>query len=348
MLTHTMPGQVVISPSNILQTGLSFWNAKVLITAVNLDLFTILADGSRTGEEIKDILGLHERGLYDFLDALVAMRFLYREGNGKAGRYCNMLETDVFLDKNKPSYVGGILAMANNRLFSHWNNLEEGLRTGKPQNEVKANGKMVFDALYSNETLLKQFLAAMSSVQRANFATFAQQFDFAGYNTHCDIGGADGELSMQVATYRPALQTSTFDLPKATAIALQNLAEKGFGDKVHAVSGDFFSDELPKADVITMGNILHDWDLEQKKMLIRKAYDALPAGGAFVAIENVIDDARKENVFGLLMSLNMLIETYGGFDYTAADFTGWAKEAGFKHIKIMHLVGPSSAMIAYK
>jgi O-methyltransferase domain len=115
------------------------------------------------------------------------------------------------------------------------------------------------------------------------------------------------------------------------------------------VSGDFLVDDLPAADVITMGNILHDWDLDKKKLLIRKAYDALPDGGALIAIENVIDDARRENAFGLLMSLNMLIEFgQGGFDYTGADFREWCSEAGFQSFDLIPLTGPTSAAIAYK
>ena len=120
-------------------------------------------------------------------------------------------------------------------------------------------------------------------------------------------------------------------------------------DRITVVSGDFLVDDLPPADVVTMGNILHDWDLEKKKLLISKAYAALPDGGAFIAIENVIDDARREHVFGLLMSLNMLIEFgEGGFDYTGADFREWCSEAGFTRFDLIPLTGPTSAAIAYK
>ena len=96
-----------------------------------------------------------------------------------------------------------------------------------------------------------------------------------------------------------------------------------------SVPGDFFKEPLPKADVVLMGHILHDWDLPTKKMLIKKAFDALPRGGALVVYEAIIDDDRSKNAFGLMMSLNMLIETPGGFDYTGADCAGWMKEAGF-------------------
>ncbi|MEX6690699.1 methyltransferase [Danxiaibacter flavus] len=348
MLTQTTSAQVVITPASILETGLSFFSSKVLLTAVNLHLFTSLAESSKTGTQIKEALGLQERGLYDFLDALVALKFLYREGTGTEAKYCNTLETDVFLDKKKSSYVGGLLEMCNNRLFPFWNDLEEGLKTGLPQNEAKIHGAGIFEKLYEDESKLEEFMGAMTGVQRSNFIAFARSFDFSKYKTHVDIGGASGELSIQIATFNPGIHSTTYDLPPVARVAQRNIDASGVSDRVKTAVGNFFTDAFPKADLITMGNILHDWNLEEKKMLIGKAYDALPEGGAFIVIENIIDDERKENAFGLLMSLNMLIETPGGFDYAAKDFAGWAKEAGFKEITKIQLGGPASALVAYK
>ena len=117
---------------------------------------------------------------------------------------------------------------------------------------------------------------------------------------------------------------------------------------MQTAAGDFFAEPLPKADVITMGLILHDWNLDRKMHLIKAAYDALPEGGALIAIENIIDDARRENAFGLLMSLNMLIEFGDAFDFTGADFDGWCKEVGFSDTEVVPLAGPASAAIAHK
>ena len=144
------------------------------------------------------------------------------------------------------------------------------------------------------------------------------------------------------------MRCTSFDLPVVAPIAERTIEAAGLSDRVKAASGDFFADPLPKADVITMGMILHDWNLERKMQLIAAAYDALPDGGAFIVIENLIDDARRENAFGLMMSLNMLIEFGDAFDYTGADFAGWCKEAGFNEAEVMPLAGPASAGIAYK
>ena len=338
----------MVDPMHILQTGMGFFGSKTLLTAVKLELFTILASRPLSGHQIKTELGLQERGLYDFLDALVALGFLQRTGYKDSAVYSNSSDSDLFLDKCKLSYVGGILEMANNRLYPFWNYLEEGLKTGTPQNEIRTGRTTLFEEIYTDKAKTREFVNAMGGVQTGNFIRFAESFDFSNYHTLCDIGGAGGQLSAHVTLHNPHMKCISFDLQAVVPIALENMSKMGIADKVEIRAGDFFNDPFPTADVITMGNILHDWNTEEKKLLISKAYKALPKGGSLVVIENIIDDERRENAFGLLMSLNMLIETAGGYDFTGADFAGWAKEAGFERTRIMHLTGPSSAAVAVK
>lgn len=337
-----------IDPSKIMQIGMGFWASKTLLTAVNLGLFSHLANGTMTGEEIQNKLGLNNRSLFDFLDTLVALGFLHRTGLKEKAVYSNADDSALFLDKNKPSYIGGILEMSNNRLYPFWNDLEEALKTGKPQNETKNGGKSLFEAIYANEDRLREFIHGMGGVQAGNFMKLAHDFDFSKYNTLCDVGGSGGNLSIHIAKNNSHIKCISFDLPPVGPIAKENVEFLGLSDRIEIHSGDFFIDELPRADVITMGNILHDWSANDKLTLIKKAYDALPEGGAFIVIENIIDDERNKNVFGLMMSLNMAIETDEGFDFTASDFNQWAKEAGFNRIEVMPLTGPSSAVIAFK
>jgi hypothetical protein len=337
-----------LDPGHIMQTATAFWASKVLLTAVELDLFTVLGDGKMTAVNLGKKLGLHPRGTYDFFDALVALKFLDRDGNGAEGTYKCTPQTAAFLNKKSHSYIGGLPEMLNSRLFGFWNNLGSALKTGQPQNETRHGGKSVFEALYSNEASLGAFLDAMTGFQAANFAQLAEKFDFSKYKSVSDIGGALALLSRIVGTRHQHLNFNSFDLPPVLPLAQKHIKAAGMEGKIKAIAGDFFKDELPKADVITMGNILHDWNLENKKILIRKAYDALPEGGAFIAIENLIDDARRENAFGLLMSLNMLIEFGDAFDYTGANFREWCSEAGFKRFEIISLTGPTSAAVAYK
>jgi hypothetical protein len=337
-----------VTPDKIMQIGMGFWASKTLLTAVNMGLFTYLAQNPISGNEIRKVLGLNERSLYDFLDTLVALGFLNRKGLKESAIYSNTAETDLFLDKNKLSYIGGILEMSNNRLYPFWNDLEEGLKTGKPQNETKNGGAPIFEAIYANEESLKEFLHAMGGVQMGNFMKLTEAFDFSNYNTVCDIGGSGANLSIHLAKRHQHLSCMSFDLPPVTPVATDNINHMGLGGRVTAVSGDFFVDDFPEADVITMGNILHDWGTEDKIMLINKAYKALPKDGALIVIENIIDNERRQNAFGLMMSLNMAIETEEGFDFTFSDFDGWAKQVGFETTMIMPLAGPSSAVIAIK
>lgn len=337
-----------IDPSKIMQIGMGFWASKTLLTAVNLELFTHLSTEELSGLDIKERLGLHQRGLYDFLDTLVALGFLKRSGLLESAMYSNSEDTDLFLDKNKQSYVGGILEMSNNRLYPFWNTLEDGLKTGMPQNETKSGGVPIFEVLYTNQSKLSEFLRAMGGIQMGNFIALAKEFDFSNYSSLCDIGGAGGYLAAQVALNNEHMKCISFDLPPVEPIALENINTMGLNDWVSIHSGDFFKDDIPKADVITMGNVLHDWGTQDKKMLIKKAYEALPQGGALIVIENIIDDNRSENAFGLMMSLNMLIETSAGYDFTAADFDRWAKEIGFSQTSAIPLTGPSSAVVAIK
>jgi hypothetical protein len=332
----------------IMRTAFGFWESKVLLTAVEMDLFTLLGPGSMTAKEIEKKLSLHPRGTYDFLDALVSMGFLDREGDGPGGLYKNTETTRHFLDKNGDSYVGGILEMLNTRLFKYWDDLGDALRTGQPQNEIKHSRKSMFEELYADIPRLEQFMGAMTGLSRQNFIALAQKFDFSRYRTLCDVGGAAGVLSIAVAEKHRNLACTSFDLPVVEPIAKRSIERAGMSDRIKTASGDFFKDPLPKADVITMGMILHDWNLEKKKHLIRSAYEALPPKGAFIAVENIIDDARRENTFGLLMSLNMLIEFGDAFDFTGADFREWCGEAGFREFEVLHLIGPCSAAIAYK
>lgn len=333
-----------VTPEHIVQVGLGFWASKTLLSAVEMELFTEVARRPGTLEDLGGRLGLHPRSAADFLDALVALGFLQRAD----GIYTNAPAADLFLDKHKPSYIGGMLEMCNARLFGFWNHLTEGLRTGQPQNEAKHGGESLFAALYADPARLKGFLKAMTGLSRGANLAIARQFPWTQYRSFVDVGTAQGDLAVQVALANPHLTGAGFDLPEVGPIFEEYAAQSGVADRVRFTPGDFFNDALPSTDVVMMGHILHDWDLAEKKMLIRKAYDALPAGGAFIAYDAIIDDDRRRNVFGLLMSLNMLIETQGGFDYTGADCMGWMREAGFRETRVEHLVGPDSMVVGIK
>jgi hypothetical protein len=336
-----MPKQ--LSADRIIELGIGFMASKTLLSAVELGLFTQLASGPMKEEALRARLGLHTRSARDFFDSLVALGLLRKRN----GRYSNTAETDRFLDREKPEYVGGVLEMFGARLYRFWGSLTEGLRTGKPQNEIKA-GEDLFDALYGDPEALKAFCKAMTGRSLMAARAIAKKFPWRRYQTFADLGTAEGALPAEVALAHKHLNCIGFDLPPVRPVFEEYVASRGVADRVRFQPGDFFKDSMPRAQVLSMGAILHDWDFDQKRALIRKAHEAIPDGGAFIVFEWLIDDARGKRVPALMMSLNMLIETQGGFDFTGADCRRWMRDAGFSRTRVEHLAGPVWMVIGIK
>ena len=333
-----------VTPDAIMQLGTAFWGSKTLLSAIELGVFAQLANGGALEcEALRERLGLHPRSAKDFFDALVALGMLDRDD----GRYANTAATELFLDPAKPSYVGGILEMMNARLYGFWGSLTEALRTGAPQNEAK-DGENFFEALYADRQRLAQFARAMSATSLGTAQAIAAKFPWQDHGRVIDIGCAEGAVPVQIALAHEHITGGGFDLPALEPIFNDYIARFGLDERLRFTAGDFFADPLPEADVLVMGHILHDWDLDEKRLLLQKAHDALPDGGALIVYEAIIDDERRSNAFGLLMSLNMLIETPGGFDYTGADCIAWMQEMGFRESYVEHLVGPNSMVVGIK
>jgi SAM-dependent methyltransferase len=331
------------SPDAILQLGFGFWGSKALLSAVELGVFTTLAETSADLETLRSRLGLHPRSARDFLDALVALGMLERQD----GRYANTPATEAFLDRAKPSYLGGILEMANARLFRFWADLTEGLRTGRPQNETKTGGSF-FEQLYADPARLRGFARAMTALSMGSIIAIGERFPWSGYRTVADIGCAEGGLGVHLARRHPHLTGVGLDLPALGPVFQEHVAAAGLADRLRFQAANFLVDELPAAEVLVFGHVLHDWGLDTKRLLIGKAYRALPEGGAIICYDAIIDDERRHNAFGLLMSLNMLIELPGGFDYTGTQCQQWLREAGFHRTYVEHLAGPESMVVGIK
>jgi len=337
-----MAGQV--THDRIMQLAIGFWASKTFLSAVELGVFGAVADGALTLPELRKRLGLHERSARDFFDALVAMGLLLRD---EAGRYSNSEEAELYLNPAKPGYMGGLIEMFNARLYGFWGSLTEALRTGEPQNETKKGGDL-FAALYADTDRLEGFLRAMGAQSLPVARTMAEVLPWKDVRTVFDIGTAQGCVPVELARAHPHLTGGGFDLPAVAPVFSRYVASHGMSERLRFVPGNFFVDDLPRADVLIMGMILHDWNLSTKRMLIKKAYEALEPGGSLIVYEFLIDDARRKHLPGLLMSLNMLIESRGGFDYTGADCIGWMNEAGFTDCRVVPLTGPHSAVIAKK
>jgi hypothetical protein len=327
----------------ILEVATSFWAAKTLLSAVELGVFTELGQGPAPLASLQQRLNLHARAARDFLDALVALGFLAREGNV----YSNAPEAAEFLDRAQPTYIGGLLEMCNDRLYQNWGRLTDALRSGEPQ--VGASERRdPFDALYSSAESLRSFLSAMTGISRPLARAIARKFPWQRYTTMFDIGTAQGCLPVEIALAHPHITGGGMDLAKVGPLFNDFVRENGLSDRLRFVQGDMFEDPWPSAQVFTLGHILHDWGLERKQALVRRAYEALPPGGALLVYDAMIDDDRRHNVFGLLMSLNMLLETHDGFDYTPTQYRGWLADAGFTNIRSESLPGNETMMVGTK
>jgi SAM-dependent methyltransferase len=332
-------------PDGLFQLAQGFMASKTFLAAVDLELFTVLARGPLDVAGVRAALGLHPRAVRDFLDTLVALGVLERE----EGRYRNGAAAAAYLDRTRAGYLGGFFTMLNRRLWQYWGRLEDGLRTGQPQNEARdADGKVLFDAIYAEPERLQLFLESMTGVSLPSAQALAERLPWERWATVADLGCAQGGVPVTLAVRHPHLRAIGFDLPAVEPVFRAYAAANEVEDRVDFVPGSFFTDPLPRAEVLVMGHILHDWNLDEKRQLVRRAYDALPEGGALVVYDAMIDDDRRTHAPGLLISLTMLIETPGGFDYTHADGIGWLREAGFRDVRAEPLAGIDSMVVGFK
>jgi hypothetical protein len=332
-----------ITPDRIIELGEAFRASKTLLSAVELSVFTALADGPLNLEALRDRVGLDARGVSDFLDALVALGVLVRQPDG---RYANSADTDLYLDRNKPTYVGGVLESSIDRTYVVWGSLTAALRTGKPQCDKSMVGN--FGPLYADEASLEAFVSTMTARTRPVAKALASQFPWANHSTLIDIGGSQGCLPVEIALAHPHIIGGAFDLPPLEPLFDRHVRQQGLASRLRFYPGDFFNGPLPRADVLVIGRVLHNWDLATKMMLLKKAYDALPPAGALIVYERLIDDERRVNADGLLSSLQMLITSPGGFNFTGTDCIGWMCEIGFRDMRVEPLTADQSMVVGIK
>jgi O-methyltransferase domain/Dimerisation domain len=327
----------------ILRLAYGYRETKALLSAVELGVFTALGDDAVEFEALRHKVGVHTRGARDFFDALVAMGLLDRDAKG---RYCNMPDTARYLDRNKPTYQGYELEFINASLYAKWSGLSASLKSGEPQMETDRSGP--YARRYGNRQALEQFAAAMTASTMPIAAALTIKFPWQQYRTFVDIGCAEGCLPVRLVQEFNNLTGIGFDLPPMEPVFDAYVAKHCMTDRISFHPGDFLQAGFPSANVLIMGRVLHNWDLDIKKLLLRKAYDALPSGGCLIVYERFIDDERKASAIGLLASLNMLLMTPGGFDFTAADCRDWLKETGFSIFQIDTLTGDQGMVVGIK
>jgi hypothetical protein len=315
----------------VLRMARSFYPSQLLLNAVQLGVFTALGEGPATGEQLRERLDLHPRAARDFFDALVAHELLVRNGE----LYSNCATADLHLNQNKPdSYLGGFFSTTA-KIYPLWGNLADSLRTGKPQ----VNQDHIFEIYQGPVEEQREFFDTMAGVTRMVAPDVVRALDWSRYKSVVDVGGSTGTLSAEIARAHPHLQTTCLDLPLIKPHFEDKIARLGLAGQVEFHSCDFFTEPLPEADVLVFGHILHDWNVEERQALLDKAFSAVRPGGAVLVFDMMIDDERRSRSHALLSSLDMLLFSPGGSEYTFAELSGWLLTAGFS--------GPSAHSIAH-
>lgn len=332
-------------PQKILELGMAFWSSRVVLTAVEFGVFTELAGGPLSAQGFMDRFGWHPRAAGPFLDALVGMGLLRRD---RKGRYANSRQAGLFLDRTRPSYIGGLMELSSKRLYNLWSGLGDLLRTGRPEAAEERGGNEFFSSLYGDPAALREFLAGMTGITTGEAMLIAARFPWKRFRTFVDVGAAQGALPVRVALTHPHLTGASYDLPVVGPIFEEYVASFGLGDRLRFMPGDMNDGPLPAADVICFGHLLHGYGEPKRRELIAKAYAAVPPGGALLVYDAMIDPERRHNFMGMLSSLNIMLETREGFEATTEQCAGWLRDAGFVRVTTRPVIGPTSMVFGYK
>lgn len=336
-------------PQEIVELGMSFWSSRLVLSAVESGVFTELANGAACETELADALGWHPRAAGTALDALVAAGLLRRD---KTGRYANTMRSAMFLDRSKPSYLGGLMELSSKRLYGLWSGLDDLLRTGRPGAEEERGDNEFFSMLYRDPLALKGFLAGMTGISTGEATLLAARFPWKRFRTFCDVGCAQGALPVRVALSHRHLRGTGFDFPAVRPIFEEYVTSFGLENRLDFAEGDFLEAPLPSADVISFGHVFHGRNHRIREELVAKAYAATPPGGAIIVYDAMIQSGhrkrRGDNYMSLLSSLNIMLESREGYESSTAACAELLRAGGFTRVKVRHLLGPTSAVFGYK
>jgi hypothetical protein len=336
----------LVNPQEVIEAGMAFWSSRLILTAVESGVFTLLARGPLSARELIDQLGWHPRAAATALDALVAAGLLRRD---KAGRYANTLGASTFLDRAKSTYIGGLMELSSTRLYDLWSGLDDLLKTGLPAAAEEHDGDEFFDVLYRDPVALKTFLSGMTGISTGEVTLLAARFPWKRFTTFADLGCAQGALPVRVALTHPHLHGTGFDLPVVEPIFTDYVESFGLDDRLRFAAGDFFKDPLPTADVLSFGHVFHGQSTEGRRDLVGKARDALSHGGALIVYDAMTGPGRSRNRFhSLLSSLNIMLETRDGYESTTSDCADMLRASGFGGVKVRHLIGPTVMVYGFK
>jgi predicted O-methyltransferase YrrM len=343
-----------ISPDPIFQTVTGFWASKALMAAVELELFTKLSGGKQmTLKELQQALEMEARPTDIFASALASLGLLQvTKKEGSERLFSNSPVSEMFLDKSKASYMGEIITMFDKRLYKAWDKLVESLKSNKPVNAADGGGaESIFDQAKSKQAIeeIHRFTHAMHGVSIGPAIQLPKVYDFSKHRRMMDIGGGSGVYAIQVVKANPNMTATILDLEPVCQVAEQYIKIHDLQDKVKTKPLDFFKEDIPTGyDVAFLSLIVHDYSEEKGIALLKKIYNSLANDGVVIISDWLLNDDKTGPAASALMGLNMIIETYGGKNYSYAEIADMLKQAGFKITEKRPLAGPAEIVIGYK
>jgi hypothetical protein len=354
--TSTSSNSASVSPEPIFQIVTGFWASKALMAAVELELFTKLSGGKQmTLKELQQALEMKARPTDVFASALASLGLLQvtKKKEGSERLFANTPISEMFLDKSKASYMGEIITMFDKRLYKAWDKLVESLKSNKPVDAADGGGaETIFDQAKSKQAVeeIQKFTHAMQGVSIGPAMQLPKAYDFSKHRRMMDIGGGSGVYAIQVVKANPHITATVLDLEPVCQMAEQYIKIHNLQDKVKTKPLDFFKEDIPTGyDVAFLSLILHDYSEEKGIALLKKIYNSLANDDGVVVIsEWLINDDKTGPPASALMGLNMVIETYGGKNYSYAEIADMLKQAGFKRTEKRPLTAPAEIVIGYK
>lgn len=331
-------------PTTVVELIHAFRYSKILFVAVSLGIFDLLGSGPRAAHDLAQAVGADVDALGRLLDACVGLRLLRKD----SGKYANEPVAQTYLHRDSDSTLTGYILYSDRALYPLWGKLEDAVREGtnRWQQVFGATGSL-FDHFFKTDAAQRDFLAGMHGFGLLSSPRVIEAFDLTPYRRLVDLGGATGHLAMAACERYPKLRAAVFDLPSVIEVTKEYVGKRGFQDRIELISGDFFKDPLPEADLFSLGRILHDWSEEKIRLLLGKIYARLPRGGALLIAERLLDETKTAPLNALAQSLNMLVCT-DGKERTLSEYTAFLREAGFAEVEGKRTGAPLDAILAVK
>ncbi len=338
------PAPLPPDPAVVLDLLEAFRRSKTMFAALELGVFDALADGPATSDALAGRLTLDPAALKRLLDGCVGLQLLERQGDA----YANTPAATAYLRSDSPRRLTGYLKYSNAVLWDLWRHLEDAVREGTNRwEQLRGRTGALFSHFFEDEAAKHDFLMGMHGFGQISSPKVVAAFDLGRFRTIVDLGGATGHLTIAACERYPDLRGIVFDLPAAVPLAREIVGASAVADRIEVVAGDFFTDPLPEGDLFALGRILHDWTEPKCRTLLERIHERLPAGGALLIAEAVLDDDHSGPRWPLMQDLNMLVCTEGG-ERSLPEYAALLTRAGFARVEGRRTGAPGDAVLAYK